>query len=372
MKLNEADPTAVPRPTRVWSDPNPPTSGGSSSPTPEPRNPIGWLGTMFATIAIGLIVLGGVYWIGVDWIGRDEGPGAMDGPTKGPIPAAYQPARAMSFLTQLCDIGPRPSGSPGMEKQQSMLRAFFESRGATVSMQTFEIRHPEDGSTVPMANLVASWGLDRPKRFLFCAHYDTRPYPDQDRRNKRGVFVGANDGASGTAALMELSYQFGELPPDVGVDIVLFDGEEFVFQQGRDDYFLGSTFFAQKYKASPPPIGYRAGILLDMVGDRELKIYYEENSLRFARDLAKDVWRVADKLGVTAFVARARHRIQDDHLPLNEIAGIPTIDIIDFDYPRPGIGAPSYWHTEQDVPANCSGQSMAAVVWVVDQWLKGQ
>nr|WP_246146844.1 M28 family peptidase [Rubripirellula lacrimiformis] len=286
-----------------------------------------------------------------------------------PIPAQYDPDRAMGYLQKLCDFGPRPSGSEAMKSQQDYLQSFFADRGATVSMQTFDIRHPETGSDVTMANVIASWGIDRPKRFLFCAHYDTRPFPDQDRRNRRGVFIGANDGASGTAALMELSHQFDRLPADIGVDIVLFDGEEFVFQQGRDDYFLGSTFFAQKYKAAPPSVPYQSGILLDMVGDRELKIFYEANSLRYARDVAKSVWRVADQLGVDAFVPRSRHEIQDDHLPLNQIAGIPTIDLIDFDYPRPGIGAPSYWHTEQDIPANCSGDSLAAVTWVVHQWL---
>jgi glutaminyl-peptide cyclotransferase len=152
----------------------------------------------------------------------------------------------------------------------------------------------------------------------------------------------------------------------------LFDGEEFIWQQGRDEYFLGSNFFAEKYKSEPPAIPYQAGVLLDMVGDRELKIYYEGNSMKYARNVAKSIWRTADKLGVRAFVSRNRHTIQDDHLPLNEIAGIPTVDLIDFDYPRPGIGAPQYWHTEQDLPANCSGESLAAVVWVVHEWLKQQ
>ncbi len=259
-----------------------------------------------------------------------------------------------------------------MQRQQEMLRTHFIQQGGSVSMQTFDIRHPEDGSAVPMANLIASWHPERPKRFLLCAHYDTRPFPDSDRRNKRGVFVGANDGGSGTAALMELAHQMSDLPADVGVDMVLFDGEEFVWQQGRDDYFLGSTFFAEKYRSQPPPIPYRAGILLDMIGDRELKIYFEQNSLKYARDVAKSIWRVADQLGVHAFVARSRHRIDDDHIPLNQIAGIPTVDLIDFDYPRPGIGAPSYWHTELDIAENCSGESLAAVVWVVHQWLKQQ
>ncbi|WP_146598686.1 M28 family peptidase [Novipirellula aureliae] len=293
----------------------------------------------------------------------------VESPTVGPIPSRYDADRAFGYLEQLCAIGRRPSGSEGMQEQQTLLTKFFEERDAVVSMQTFQIRHPEDGSNVEMANLIARWNPESEKRFLFCAHYDTLPFPEQDPVNPRGYFVGANDGASGTAALMELANQFKDLPANIGVDIVLFDGEEFVFDSSRDDFFLGSTFFAKKYAATEDVVPYRAGILLDMVGDKELKLYYEKNSLRYAREVARGVWSVAARLGVTAFTPRSRHEILDDHLPLNQIAKIPTIDIIDFDYPRPGFGAPRYWHTEQDVPANCSGKSMTAVVWVVHQWL---
>ena len=95
---------------------------------------------------------------------------------------------------------------------------------------------------------------------------------------------------------------------------MLFDGEEFVWEQGRDEYFLGSKFFARTYIADPPDISYRAGILLDMVADRELRIYYEHNSLNYAPDVARSIWKTADRLGVRAFVPRARHRIDDDHI----------------------------------------------------------
>lgn len=301
----------------------------------------------------------------------DRGPD-VSSPALGAIPAEYKSDRAFGYLKALCDLGPRPSGSAQMERQQQLLKKFFESQGAAVKMQSFEIRHPETGVPVGLSNLIASWHPNRPKRFLFCAHYDTRPFPDRDSVNPRGVFVGANDGASGVAALMELAHQLSVLPADVGVDIVLFDGEEFVFEQGRDDYFLGSTFFAEKYKTQPPAVPYQAGVLLDMVGDRELKIYYELNSLKYARSVARGIWDTAKDLGVSAFVPRSRHNIDDDHIPLNKIARIPTVDLIDFDYPRPGFGAPKYWHTEQDIPANCSGDSLAAVVWVVHQWLQRQ
>lgn len=354
------------------SDVSPPLTANDSAWTRQTEEATGrsggsWRSVLLATgfLAAGLLVAvaSGVF---------DRRGMQPQSPVLGAIPAKYDSQRAFDYLEQVCDLGPRPSGSEAMKEQQRLLTQLFTKNGATVTMQTFEIRHPEDGSPVPMANLIARWHPQRPKRFLLCAHYDTRPYPDRDRENKRGTFIGANDGGSGVAALAELSHHMSELPSDVGVDIVLFDGEEFVWRQGRDEYFLGSKFFAEKYKANPPAIPYRAGVLLDMVGDRELKIYYESNSLEFAPTVAREIWKTADRLGVQAFVPRRRHRIEDDHLPLNQIAGIPTIDIIDFDYPRPGLGAPQYWHTEQDVPENCSGESLAAVVWVVHEWLKQQ
>ena len=341
--------------------PKPATSAGGNRKS-------GW----WIYIISSLMIIGGVLIIAASNGAFHRGPTGDTSATARPIPAAYSGSRAGGYLKQLCDLGPRPSGSLGMQRQQELLQQFFTNQGATVTFQTFQIRHPENGSDIRMANLIASWHPNRPKRYLICAHYDTRPYPDQDRRNRRGRFIGANDGASGTAGLMELAHQMKDLPADVGVDLVAFDGEEFVFQQGRDKYFLGSTFFAEKYKLAPPTQPYQAGVLLDMIGDRELKIYYEMNSLRFARPVATDIWRTARRLGVRAFVPKSRHDIQDDHLPLNNIARIPTVDIIDFDYPRPGIGAPSYWHTEQDIPENCSGDSIAAVVWVVHEWLKTQ
>ncbi|TWU46242.1 Peptidase family M28 [Rubripirellula tenax] len=366
MKLSDADVEASRKSTRTWSHQSTLSSAAPASPTPAPSH--------FGRRLVAAVVLASLFVGGWFWFARN-GDGPIDSsPSAVSIPAQYDADRAMGYLQRLCDFGPRPSGSSAMVSQQKYLKAFFADRGALVTMQSFDIRHPEDGSDVTMSNIIASWGSDRPKRYLLCAHYDTRPYPDQDRRNRRGVFVGANDGASGTAALMELSHQFGDggLPSDVGVDVALFDGEEFVWQQGRDDYFLGSNFFAEKYKASPPSVPYQAGILLDMVGDRELKLFYEGNSMKFARDVAKNIWAVASDLRVDAFVPRIRHEIQDDHLPLNQIARIPTVDLIDFDYPRPGLGNPSYWHTEQDVPANCSGESMAAVVWVVHTFLNRQ
>ena len=279
--------------------------------------------------------------------------------------------RTFGYLTDLCDLGPRVSGTPAMLAQQEYLKAHFEKLGGVVSFQEFPARHPLDGSRVAMANLIVEWHPERKERILLCAHYDTRPFPDQDRRDPKGVFVGANDGASGTALLCELAHYMPQLKGKYGVDFVLFDGEELVFDGERDPYFLGSEHFAREYVANPPATHrYKHGVLLDMVGDANLQIFREVNSMRTreTRALVNDVWTVARSLGVREFIAITRYEVRDDHLALNNIARIPTIDVIDFEYPT--SRGENYWHTTKDVPENCSALSLAKVGWVMLEWLK--
>lgn len=275
--------------------------------------------------------------------------------------------RAFSYLEQLCDIGPRISGTPGMVKQQELLQRHFEKHGAKVTMQRFQARNPQGGDPVPMANLVAQFHPDRQQRILLAAHYDTRPLPDRDPnpvRRREGVFLSANDGTSGVAILMELAHLLPELEGPYGIDIVLFDGEELVYVDNRDPYFLGSTWFAREYVAHPPDHQYRWGVLLDMVGDADLRIHQEKFSAtwRDTRPLVKAIWNTAARLEVDEFVPRVGYEVLDDHLPLHNTAKIPTCNIIDFDYPA--------WHTEADTPRRCSPTSLGKVGWVVYEWLK--
>lgn len=278
--------------------------------------------------------------------------------------------RAYAHLKALCALGPRPSGSEGMRRQQAYLQAHFEQLGGRVQFQRFTARHPLSGQPVEMANLIVEWHPDRKERILLCTHYDTRPLPDQDPVDPQGIFLGANDGASGTALLCELGQAMPALQGRYGVDFVFFDGEELVYDGARDPYFLGSQHFAREYVAQPPAHRYVWGVLLDMVGDAQLQIYREVNSLRTPaqRELVRQIWQVAQELGVREFIPATRHEVRDDHLPLNEIARIPTIDIIDFDYPT--LRGPSYWHTTQDVPEKCSPLSLAKVGWVLQRWLE--
>jgi Zn-dependent M28 family amino/carboxypeptidase len=257
-----------------------------------------------------------------------------------------------------------------MEKQQALVRQHFEQLGGKVTLQKFHAANPLGGANVPLANVIVEWHPERTERILLAAHYDTRPLPDRDPdpvQRRSGVFIGANDGASGVAVLMELAHLMPEWKGDLGVDFVLFDGEELVYVERRDPYFLGSTWFAKQYVRQPPGHKYRWGVVLDMVGDADLQIYQEQysTSWRDTRPLVKEIWSTATRLGVDEFIPRARHFVRDDHIPLRNIAKIPTCNIIDFDYM-------TWWHTTMDTPQRCSPASLAKVGWVVHEWLRGQ
>jgi hypothetical protein len=284
--------------------------------------------------------------------------------------AEFSGPRAFAHLQKICDLGPRPSGSAAMVTQRAMLVEYFRAAGGTVSGQAFTIRDPRTGNPVHMENLLVEWHPDRPERVLIGAHYDTRPFPDRDPVDPKGTFVGANDGASGVALLMELARAMPALATPVGVDFVLFDGEEYVFGQ-RDPYFLGSTYFARQYAAGqqarpPQPVRYRHGVIVDMVADRDLGIWQEQRSVTWpdTAPVVDAIWAVAARRGARQFVPRPKYTIDDDHVPLRMIGRIPTCDIIDFDYP--------HWHTTQDLPEQCAGESLEAVGGVLLEWLRGQ
>lgn len=287
---------------------------------------------------------------------------------------------ALEWVKKVCALGPRVSGSEGMKQQQKMLIAHFEELGGKVELQTFSVRHPLDGSPVPMTNIVVRWHPDRKERILLCAHYDTRPFPDRDPVDPKGVFLGANDGGSGVGVLAELGRHMPNFESKkLGVDFVLFDGEELVYDvngQSTGQYFLGSLWFAKTYAGEQKrAYKYRAAVLLDMVGDQFLDLYQERNGAIHWRDsrwIVKTIWDKASDLGVVEFIDRPWNtEILDDHIMLHKYGKIPACDIIDFKY-RSRDGRTDYWHTRGDTPDKCSALSLAKVGWVLHEWLKDQ
>jgi glutaminyl-peptide cyclotransferase len=276
---------------------------------------------------------------------------------------SFDQQRAMGYLEAICKIGPRISGSDGMKQQQELVKKHFEARGAKVELQRFTDRQLSQNQPVEMANLIASWYPDRQRRVILCAHYDTRPIADQepDPRQWTQPFTSANDGGSGVALLMELANHVGDLKTQVGIDFVLFDGEEYIFDSKRDKYFFGSDHFASVYRRDRPKHHYVAAVLLDMIAGKNARFPVEQYSAFKAGALVQELWSIAAELKCAAFVNRTGQAVQDDHLALNR-AGIPAVDVIDFTYP--------HWHRLTDVPDNCSGESMQQLARVLTVWLE--
>ena len=275
-----------------------------------------------------------------------------------PIPT-FSGTEAFAYLTKQTDFGPRNPNSRGHTECLKFLADTLHRSADHVRLQHFT--HKGYGNEeLRLTNVIASFRPELKERILLCAHWDTRPRAERDpnimRRNQ--PILGANDGASGVAVLLHLADLMKAEPPPLGVDIVLFDGEDYGVEGDLANYLLGSRFFVSKTAADYQP---RFGILLDMVGDKFLEIPKEQNSLRFAPDIVELVWNKAAELGITEFVSKAGYAIFDDHIPLNE-AGIKTINIIDFNYPDE---THRFWHTHKDIPENCSPDSLEAVGVVV-------
>lgn len=260
--------------------------------------------------------------------------------------STFNAKRAFAYLEKQCEFGPRVPGTTAHQETQVYLSTELEKYADEVALQPFEFRHQD--RTVQMNNILARFGEDSGTKILLAAHWDTRPFADRDPNpaNRNTPILGANDAASGVAVLLEIARVLKSKPPPIEVIIVLFDGEDY----GRtvSTMFLGSTYFAQNMD------GWKAdfGILLDMVGDRTLELPMEGYSWNAARDLTEAIWRRAEELGLPAFQRRLGPAIMDDHLPLIQ-SGVPTIDIIDFNYP--------YWHTVEDTPDKCSAESLDIV-----------
>ncbi len=269
--------------------------------------------------------------------------------------SSFDGDRAYSSLKKQCDIGPRYSGTPGQKAMVEMMSSELKSSADEVVVQPFRVKL--DGKMLGFTNVYAVFNPKAEHFILLSAHWDSRPMADQeiDKVKAAKPIVGANDGASGVAVLLELARAFKAEKPKVGVVMAFFDGEDY----GPDDtrMFFGSKFFAENHKTAVRPAGreisYDYGILLDMVGDSDLVIPKERRSVAAAPEVVAKVWSAAKKLGHDkVFVDRADYSIQDDHWPLLA-AGIKCIDVIDFDY------AP--WHTLDDTADKCSAKSLKIV-----------
>ena len=254
--------------------------------------------------------------------------------------AAFDSSKAWEHLRQQVAIGPRPSGSPANVKNRDYIKAQMAALGIKTTEQPFDGATPN--GPVKMVNIIATIPGERTDRIVFASHFDTKLF-----RELR--FVGASDGASSTAALIELARVIkarGKLP--FTIELLFLDGEEAVLEWQGNDNTYGSRYYVEAARKSGSLKSLRAFILLDMIGDRNLTIRRESNSTRWLTDI---VWGAAKKLGHRAFMDEET-AVEDDHIPFLK-AGVPSLDIIDLDYPQ--------WHTAQDTLDAVAARSLQVV-----------
>jgi hypothetical protein len=265
---------------------------------------------------------------------------------------------AYAWVKAQVDFGPRNPGSKGHAQTADYLVAELKRFAPEVALQTAPIKM-HDGKTFPLKNIIASFNPEARKRILLAAHWDTRPWADQDISDQKQPILGANDGASGVAVLLEIARQLAANPLAIGIDLVLFDLEDYGVSEVADSYCMGSQYWAK----NPHKNGYSAqyGILLDMVGARDARFYQEGTSLYFAPHIVRKVWNTAFDLGYGQYFAfQQSPPITDDHYYVNQLIGIPMIDIIQHD-PTTANGFGSYWHTHADDLSQIDPATLKAV-----------
>jgi glutaminyl-peptide cyclotransferase len=266
---------------------------------------------------------------------------------------AFDGRAALALIRTQLDFGPRIPGTDGATRCGDWIIATMRAHADTVVVQSWT-HTTADGKQLPLRNILARYRPSEPNRVLYVTHWDTRPVSDEatNPAERRQPVPGANDGASGTALLMELGAVLHAAPPAYGVDLLFVDGEDYGTFTPERDVLMGSTYFASHLPS--PDYQPIFGILWDMIGDRDLQIYEEGNSLQKAPEIVQRVWKQAGDLGYADyFVPRYKYTVTDDHVPLLQ-AGLRVIDVIDFDYQ--GIH-----HTPRDTFDKVSSASLQIV-----------
>ena len=263
---------------------------------------------------------------------------------------------AFQYLLQQCEFGPRNPSSEGYYKCLDFMLSELEMTADDIIIQEFTYQEKKKRTRHDLNNIIARFNTNADFQTIISCHWDTRPWADSEpnRKDRDQPILGANDGASGVAVLLELARIMSETPPPIGVNLVFFDGEDMGIPGENETYCQGSRYFAKNLPIPKPA----EAINLDMVGDKQLHLPVEKYSLEFHPKLVRYLWSRASELGLDAFDKRPQNAIYDDHVPLYQHAKIPSIDIIDFKYPN---SYTNYWHTMNDLPEHCSAKSLGQV-----------
>ena len=273
----------------------------------------------------------------------------------GPPPAReFDAKKALEYVNTQVAFGPRVPGLPGHAAMAGWLDSMARARADSVTLQRWWHR-TASGDSIAMTNVFAQFNVKATQRVLYLAHWDTRPRADNDpdAKNTHTPIPGADDGGSGVAVLLGVADALKKLPPDVGVDLLFVDGEDYgMFLPTRVDVLIGASYYAIHQLVSARPL---FAVLWDMVGHANARFTIESNSQIAASDVAERVWATASALGYgNIFTRTYTGGITDDHIPLID-AGIRAIDVIDI------TNYAQYWHTLADTPDKESLQSFEAV-----------
>lgn len=268
---------------------------------------------------------------------------------------------AYAFLQKQVSFGPRNPNSEGHRLTEAYLLNKFREYAGDRSVYAQNFTHAGyEGDTLQLTNIIAAFNTQSSDRIMLCAHWDTRPRADEDTVETEKPIPGADDGASGVAVLLELARLMSTNLPDVGVDVVLFDGEDYGKKGSLEQYFLGSRYWAN----NPPVKNYkpRFSILLDMVGGENARFPKERYSLQYAPALVNEIWNIADEKSYDEyFLDQQGNFISDDHVVINRILNIPTIDIIRHSPNTEEVTFAPYWHTQHDDMDIISKETLQAV-----------
>lgn len=283
---------------------------------------------------------------------------------------------AYAFIQKQLEFGPRVPNTPAHVKCGDYLVTTLKSYGAVVTEQKFEAA-AFDGKKLQLRNIIASFNPEATKRILLAAHWDSRPFADKDEKDKDKPILGANDGASGVAVLLQLASMMAsaDSKPSVGVDIIFFDGEDYgkrEYDVEKEGDVLWWCLGSQHWSKNKHKENYTAyyGILLDMVGGKNDKFTQEGNSLIYAPKVVEKVWSAAQRLGFSSyFIPKQTDAITDDHFFVNEFGKIPMIDIVAYDTDK-NQPFGDYHHTHRDnldiIDKNtlkAVGQTLVFVIW---------
>lgn len=272
---------------------------------------------------------------------------------------------AYTYVQKQVDFGPRVPNTAAHVQCSAYLTNALKSYGAEVHVQNVKLT-AYNGDILNSSNIIGVYNPASTKRILLCAHWDSRPWSDHDpdKANRYKPVTGANDGASGVGVLLEVARQMSKSLPAVGVDIVFFDAEDYgphedFKGEAPDAWCLGSQYWAKNPHTQPYNAMY--GILLDMVGGEGATFYKEYFSMYYAAPVVNKIWNKAQELGFSDyFIHKAGGAVTDDHYYINTLAGIPCVDIIDYNTSGKSGFVP-YWHTVNDTMENISKNTLHAV-----------